>query len=361
MTFWGCEKLREVVIPEGIQVIEENTFYHCSNLEHVKLPSTLREIKSGAFSGCKKLKEIVIPEGVREIGELVFCDCESLTLIQIPSTVIEPGDHSTYWNTPWMETQIASPESPFLIINQVLLAVRRDVEADLTVPDGVTRIADSAFFGANLTGLMISDSVTEIGSGVFGWCRKLEWVYMPDSVQILGSDAFSDCKVLKKVRFSDSIQILSSPFSNCPQLEEIELPVKLEDLIGPTFVWCKRLKKVVVHSKLEQERTCCLPNGTDITAKNVSKKIVIYVDKGSPAEKYLRSLKGEKKIAYAYNKKSSTDSAKYKTYTVKKGDSLWKIAKNYLGSGSRYPEIVKLNQLGKKGIQPGQKLKIPKK
>ena len=118
---------------------------------------------------------------------------------------------------------------------------------------------------------------------------------------------------------------------------------------------------MVVHSKLKKDRACCLPNGTDITAKNVHKKIVIYVDKGSPAEKYLRSLKGEEKIAYAYNKNSSVTSASYKTYTVKKGDSLWAIAKKQLGSGSRYPEIVKLNQLGKKGIQPGQKLKIPKK
>ncbi len=118
---------------------------------------------------------------------------------------------------------------------------------------------------------------------------------------------------------------------------------------------------MVVHSKLKQDRACCLPNGTDITAKNVHKKIVIYVDKGSPAEKYLRSLKGKEKIAYAYNKNSSAPSASYKMYTVKKGDSLWSIAKKQLGKGSRYPEIVTLNKLGKKAIKPGQKLKLPKK
>lgn len=31
------------------------------------------------------------------------------------------------------------------------------------------------------------------------------------------------------------------------------------------------------------------------------------------------------------------------TYTVKAGDCLWNIAKKYLGSGTRYPEIIKLN------------------
>ena len=32
-----------------------------------------------------------------------------------------------------------------------------------------------------------------------------------------------------------------------------------------------------------------------------------------------------------------------KTHTVKHGDTLWKIAEQYLGKGSRYTEIVKLN------------------
>ena len=38
-------------------------------------------------------------------------------------------------------------------------------------------------------------------------------------------------------------------------------------------------------------------------------------------------------------KKPSTTT---KTYTVKKEDSLWEISARYLGSGSRYREIMKL-------------------
>ena len=45
--------------------------------------------------------------------------------------------------------------------------------------------------------------------------------------------------------------------------------------------------------------------------------------------------------------------------TVKKGDTLWDIAKKYLGSGARYTEIVKLNSLKTSVIIVGQKLKIP--
>ena len=50
-----------------------------------------------------------------------------------------------------------------------------------------------------------------------------------------------------------------------------------------------------------------------------------------------------------------------RTYTVKKGDSLWKIAKTYLGKGLRYTEIKKLNGLKTNTIHPGQVLKLPDK
>ena len=46
-------------------------------------------------------------------------------------------------------------------------------------------------------------------------------------------------------------------------------------------------------------------------------------------------------------------------HIVKSGDSLWKIAKTYLGDGSRYPEIKLLNGLTSNVIYAGQKLKLP--
>ena len=49
----------------------------------------------------------------------------------------------------------------------------------------------------------------------------------------------------------------------------------------------------------------------------------------------------------------------YRVHTVVHGDTLWKIAAQYLGDGSRYKEIVSLNRLTSNVIYSGQKLKIP--
>lgn len=47
-----------------------------------------------------------------------------------------------------------------------------------------------------------------------------------------------------------------------------------------------------------------------------------------------------------------------RTCTVKQGDTLWAIARKYLGKGGRYKEIVSLNGLKSNAIYGGMKLKI---
>lgn len=56
---------------------------------------------------------------------------------------------------------------------------------------------------------------------------------------------------------------------------------------------------------------------------------------------------------------SNSNNKSYSIYTVKKGDTLWKIAKEYLGSGTKYKEIKILNNLKSDTIYVGQILKIP--
>lgn len=56
-----------------------------------------------------------------------------------------------------------------------------------------------------------------------------------------------------------------------------------------------------------------------------------------------------------------SDGAGYTLYTIQKGDTLWGLAKKFLGAGSRYKEIKELNGLTSNGIKVGRTLKIPQK
>ena len=73
-------KLKDVVLPEGLQCIEDAAFAHCYELEKVVLPSTLKHIGRGAFTHKVQsptnykngLKELTIPKSVEWIGYGAF-------------------------------------------------------------------------------------------------------------------------------------------------------------------------------------------------------------------------------------------------------------------------------------------------
>ena len=67
-----------------------------------------------------------------------------------------------------------------------------------------------------------------------------------------------------------------------------------------------------------------------------------------------------KKLCMAYIRLPyPADDPGFYIYTVQKGDSLWRLAKHFYGSGVMYPKIKQANGLDKDTIYPGQQLKIP--
>ena len=76
----------------------------------------------------------------------------------------------------------------------------------------------------------------------------------------------------------------------------------------------------------------------------------------------LNRLTGIVPLSWFTGRKYAEDASEptYTNYVVRDGDSLWKISKNLLGSGNRWTEISKLNQLENEIIHAGDVLKIPK-
>lgn len=60
--FAYCFSMKHATLSEGVLDIGKDMFKECVLLESVRIPTTAREIKSGAFNLCASLHEIVIPE-----------------------------------------------------------------------------------------------------------------------------------------------------------------------------------------------------------------------------------------------------------------------------------------------------------
>ena len=65
-SFNNCDKLKTVIIPEGIKAMPE--FRNCKVLDSISLPSTVEYLSEYAFNGYASLKEVNIPDSVEKIA-----------------------------------------------------------------------------------------------------------------------------------------------------------------------------------------------------------------------------------------------------------------------------------------------------
>ena len=98
----------------------------------------------------------------------------------------------------------------------------------VTIPESVTAIGPSAFFGSGLTSVTIPDSVTSIESAAFRGCRNLTSVTIPGSVTTIGMFAFSDCTSLTSVTIREGVtSIEGSVFQFCDGLTSVTIPASI--------------------------------------------------------------------------------------------------------------------------------------
>lgn len=75
--------MSHINIPEGIEIIEECTFYGCENLlDTIVIPSTVTQIRDKAFTHCNQLTAVVLPAGLLGIKNDAFAGCFSLDYIE---------------------------------------------------------------------------------------------------------------------------------------------------------------------------------------------------------------------------------------------------------------------------------------
>lgn len=161
-----CDSLVSVTIPEGVTQIEYATFWGCSELQTVNLPSTLTAIGELAFASCDSLTSITIPEGVTHIESEAFSWCYGLQTVTLPSTLKNIGDSAFDW--------CSSLEN-------------------ITLPEGLEYIASNSFYNTGLTSVTIPESVLVVEKNAFTSCESIKSVYILGCETEIESEAFAYC------------------------------------------------------------------------------------------------------------------------------------------------------------------------
>ncbi|MBD5067878.1 MAG: leucine-rich repeat protein [Alistipes sp.] len=192
--FYSCISLKNVIISNNVTSIGSWTFFDCSSLTNITIPDSVTSIGEYAFYNCSNLTSITIPDGVVSIGKSIFANCERLTSITIPDSMTSIGDEAFYGcsNLSAFYGKFVSSDNRYLIVNGKLIAFAPIGLTAYTIPNNVTSIGNSAFYGCtSLTSITIPDSVTSIENNAFSGCRSLTSIYCKATVPpSVGANAF---------------------------------------------------------------------------------------------------------------------------------------------------------------------------
>lgn len=87
--FESCLNLEKVKLPIGIKEIKENTFLNCKELSSLNIPVNVTIIKHNAFESCCLITEIKFPNSLETIEKKAFFNCFNLKRINIPANLTD--------------------------------------------------------------------------------------------------------------------------------------------------------------------------------------------------------------------------------------------------------------------------------
>lgn len=210
--------------------------------------------------------EIVIPEHVSHDGQdyvvtafdtYVFYESVWLTSITIPSTVVDMGP-TPFGACNQLETINVSNDNPvYSSVDGVLMDKSRRTliacpggkEGRYDVPEGVTSIANSAFYGCtSLTSVYLPSSVISVGSSAFKGCTHLVEVDLGDRIQSISNHTFNGCRMLETLVIPSSVSSIGNgAFFKCENLKTINLPSNVESIGANAFANCTKIETLEVH------------------------------------------------------------------------------------------------------------------
>ena len=220
-------------------------------------------------------------DGDRIYDYIAIIDCnESVTKIEIPAEIEDipvVEIKSSAFNGCANLTSIIIPDSitsigDFAFENCSGLT-------SITIPDSVTSIGDHAFYNcltsitvsennkyfSSLNGVLFNKDKTELITYPIG-NERTEYT-IPDSVTSIGNFAFYNCSSLTSITIPDSVaSIGNSAFYNCSSLTNIKLPDVIDIISGNTFRDCSSLLNIIIPDSVTSIKECAFYNCSNLTS-----------------------------------------------------------------------------------------------
>ncbi len=193
-------------------------------------------IGSWAFSGNANFTDITIPDSVIRIGPGAFSGCSVLTNIYIGAGVVDIGQNAFGWCENLVAITVDDDNSAFSSLvgvlfdkdRTLLIQYPRNKTGSYAIPEGVTAIGDSAFYGCrNLDAVTMPASLVTIGNYAFMYGGHFTEIALPVGVTSIGIAAFAACSDLAVITvdpLNAAYSSLDGVLFNKAQTELIQCP-----------------------------------------------------------------------------------------------------------------------------------------
>ena len=225
-----------------------------STATSIEIPSTVTEIKPGAFYGASKLRGISFLGTINTIGAYSFSQASSLNYLYFatetaPTTtattafsgVASEGLVAANANTEAFRTFTSSKVGTNWVFDGSSTgSVRAYVKSRTLYVKGYgaySTISSSASWYSNINTIdkiVVEEGITNIGSYAFEGCRYVNEVTLNNKGSI-GQNAFKNCTVLARVNIGkDVLMFYETSFLGCPNLSD----VNITDFASFNNIWC---------------------------------------------------------------------------------------------------------------------------